>query len=406
LVLRVFDIVFAEGAESLLRVAVALLKMNRKAILELDFDELVMFLKDGVFDIYQGNESKLINDAASVKLTTRLLRRFKQEHEADITRRDRYAQQNEELKKHTRRLEQELKRLQHNISELNREHVDLANNLVQERVKCDELEEEKHQIAEYLAKEQAQNLELINTMQTQSRVTIDESEVRRLEQHINELNREHVDLANTLVQQKIKNAELYDRINEMETQLAEEKDRTADLTDFYTQEQAKNTELIAELSDLKRRTEEREKSLESQLSELNKEHVELVNQFVQEKVRNGELVERHNVLTMSLAQEQLRNAEMRSEHMKHMQEWQQSQGLTKLDYEREMQELREKLSQTTKKVGELESANQLLDIRTQELEMQVVDSRMALCEAEAEKMNLEQQYRRMRQGTVTSASSR
>lgn len=52
LVFRVYDIIFVEGVESLLRFAIALLKTSHDKILSLDFDVLIEFLKNGLFEPY------------------------------------------------------------------------------------------------------------------------------------------------------------------------------------------------------------------------------------------------------------------------------------------------------------------------------------------------------------------
>jgi hypothetical protein len=52
LVFRVYDILLVEGADALLRFAIALLKMNHDRILSLDFEVLIEFLKHGLFEPY------------------------------------------------------------------------------------------------------------------------------------------------------------------------------------------------------------------------------------------------------------------------------------------------------------------------------------------------------------------
>jgi hypothetical protein len=52
LVSSVFDLVFAEGVEALFRFAVALLKRNEAYLLTLEFEELIDFLKNGLFEAY------------------------------------------------------------------------------------------------------------------------------------------------------------------------------------------------------------------------------------------------------------------------------------------------------------------------------------------------------------------
>lgn len=47
-----FDLVFAEGVEALFRFAVALLKRNEAYLLTLEFEDLIDFLKNGLFEAY------------------------------------------------------------------------------------------------------------------------------------------------------------------------------------------------------------------------------------------------------------------------------------------------------------------------------------------------------------------
>lgn len=52
-VFRIYDIMLSEGAESIIRFAIALLKKNEKTILSLDFEALLHFLKNGLFGDYE-----------------------------------------------------------------------------------------------------------------------------------------------------------------------------------------------------------------------------------------------------------------------------------------------------------------------------------------------------------------
>lgn len=48
----VFDLVFAEGVEAIFRFSVAILKRNEKIICELEFEHLLEFLKNGLYEAY------------------------------------------------------------------------------------------------------------------------------------------------------------------------------------------------------------------------------------------------------------------------------------------------------------------------------------------------------------------
>ena len=47
-----FDLVFAEGVEAIFRFAIALIKRNEDVLLKLEFEDLIEFLKNGLFEVY------------------------------------------------------------------------------------------------------------------------------------------------------------------------------------------------------------------------------------------------------------------------------------------------------------------------------------------------------------------
>jgi len=53
MVVRIFDVVIAEGLEAILRFGVALMKRNAETLLELEFEKCLDFLQTGIFDVYK-----------------------------------------------------------------------------------------------------------------------------------------------------------------------------------------------------------------------------------------------------------------------------------------------------------------------------------------------------------------
>ena len=53
MVLRIVDVVVAEGLEAILRFGVAVIKKNAETILELEFEKCLEFLQTGIFDVYK-----------------------------------------------------------------------------------------------------------------------------------------------------------------------------------------------------------------------------------------------------------------------------------------------------------------------------------------------------------------
>ena len=53
IVVRIVDIVVAEGLAAILRFGVALMKRNAETVLELEFEKCLDFLQTGLFDVYK-----------------------------------------------------------------------------------------------------------------------------------------------------------------------------------------------------------------------------------------------------------------------------------------------------------------------------------------------------------------
>lgn len=52
-VYRIYDMIFAEGMETLFRFSLALLEKNQSILLSLEYDDLIGFLKNNLLQVYQ-----------------------------------------------------------------------------------------------------------------------------------------------------------------------------------------------------------------------------------------------------------------------------------------------------------------------------------------------------------------
>ncbi|OAJ43077.1 hypothetical protein BDEG_26462 [Batrachochytrium dendrobatidis JEL423] len=129
MVFRILDIVFAEGPESVLRFAVALIKHNAETIITLDFEPLLEFLKSGLFDQYITNTNQLVADASAIRLSKSKLDKWTTEFNEMMYKQSPEVMEAEHAKSQYRQLVEEYKVLESNYEILNREHVDLANHL-------------------------------------------------------------------------------------------------------------------------------------------------------------------------------------------------------------------------------------------------------------------------------------
>jgi len=71
LVYRIFDIVFAEGIEAIFRFSLALMRRNEEKLLALDFEGILKFLGNEVFDCYKVSRWDISHNAE--RLLTRFL---------------------------------------------------------------------------------------------------------------------------------------------------------------------------------------------------------------------------------------------------------------------------------------------------------------------------------------------
>ncbi|KAJ1343042.1 hypothetical protein BSLG_002068 [Batrachochytrium salamandrivorans] len=146
MVFRILDIVFAEGPESVLRFAVALIKHNTDTIVTLDFEPLLEFLKSGLFDQYITNINRLVADASVIRLSKTKLDRWSAEFDTMMYKQSPEVMEAEQAKADQRKLTQVYKLLEANYETLNREHVDLANTLLQECAARERHAEQAHDL--------------------------------------------------------------------------------------------------------------------------------------------------------------------------------------------------------------------------------------------------------------------
>ncbi|KAG0292690.1 GTPase-activating protein [Linnemannia gamsii] len=139
LVFRVYDILFVEGADALLRFAIALLKMNHDRILSLDFEVLIEFLKHGLFEPYMNDAGLFIRDAYEVKVTPKKLTQYAQKYQALLQKQQAELAAEENLRDSNRQLSSQVRNLEGSLHQLNKEHVDLAKELITRKMEMAQL---------------------------------------------------------------------------------------------------------------------------------------------------------------------------------------------------------------------------------------------------------------------------
>ena len=166
---HVLDVVILEGIPSLLKFAISLMTKNEETLLKLEFDDLFFYCKNRLFEPYikgsteENEEEDTIDDISSVehkKLTAltkdnfdvdqflndalektrinpELLKRYNDEyleiHRNELAQEEQFQQMRDENTK----LQKEVRELERDYTSLNREHVTIANELLQNHIKIE-----------------------------------------------------------------------------------------------------------------------------------------------------------------------------------------------------------------------------------------------------------------------------
>ncbi|KIM40114.1 hypothetical protein M413DRAFT_446268 [Hebeloma cylindrosporum] len=156
IVFRIYDSCLANGIEAIFGFSIMLLKKNEEALLALKFDEILSFLNIKLFDCYlikglsdnsDQNAPKylvdeFVNDAASLRITPFMLDCYRHEYEDLVRETNKHAAQIDELRNSNRALSNQVKVLENSLAQVNEEHVEVLNELVKQRLKNEEMEDE------------------------------------------------------------------------------------------------------------------------------------------------------------------------------------------------------------------------------------------------------------------------
>jgi hypothetical protein len=193
MVLRIFDVVITEGLDAILKFALNLMIRNKDHLITLQFDDLLKFLKENLFYYYsevpqipQMNENgeqaldadiddvkgkyqidEFLRDSMKVDILPLTLNKYRREFdEIDILEKQRQAQILE-LQAKNGMLTREIRKIEATYAILNKEHVEIANEMIKGKMRIGALEEENRNLNEQIAELQ-QRLENLTTSRTPS----------------------------------------------------------------------------------------------------------------------------------------------------------------------------------------------------------------------------------------------
>lgn len=153
LVTRIFDITIAEGLEALLRFSFSLVEASSQTILSLEgLDHLLPFLKEQVFDQFNGKENELVKMASNMELYPQILSKFELEHyELNRLEKERNDQM-EVLRTTNAYLSLQNKNLDSTLEILNGEHIQVVNKMIKKRWEMAQLQDENLELRQQLLK--------------------------------------------------------------------------------------------------------------------------------------------------------------------------------------------------------------------------------------------------------------
>ncbi|KAF7722645.1 GTPase-activating protein [Apophysomyces ossiformis] len=129
LVYRIYDVLLTEGIGSVFKFAIALLKRNQTAILGLDFEHLLDFLKNGLFEEYKDDDRRLVADACVLEIPSRRLTQLEKEHKTHMEKEAADARLLDELQKTNVTLRKRAAELESSHQTLKTEQIDVQQQL-------------------------------------------------------------------------------------------------------------------------------------------------------------------------------------------------------------------------------------------------------------------------------------
>ncbi|KAF5317172.1 hypothetical protein D9611_003965 [Ephemerocybe angulata] len=158
IVFRIYDSCLANGIEAIFSFSIQLLRKNEARLLKMKFDEILAFLNNKLLDEYKAmqlpsppdtdekhqayNVDAFVQESVSVNITPFMLDCYRHEYEDLMRETNKHNQMVDELRTMNRQLSQQVKTLETEFAQLNTDHVDLLNELVKQRLRNEEMEEE------------------------------------------------------------------------------------------------------------------------------------------------------------------------------------------------------------------------------------------------------------------------
>ncbi|KAJ2297154.1 GTPase-activating protein [Coemansia sp. RSA 2706] len=202
LTFRLFDVVFAEGLDCLLRVAIAVLKRSQTRLLSLEFEAILQYLNDGpLFAFYShAAPDMMVRDSNQVSLNARLLQRLRRQYIEEMQRKLAEEDESNKLRTEHEQLKQECAQLRSTLEELKQSGgADSRQSL---QLELDKQRDENQRLAQTVSELELRIKDERSTAEAQLKADMDQ-------------------LAQKNVQLTIKNQQLEDGLQDMEEALVQ-----------------------------------------------------------------------------------------------------------------------------------------------------------------------------------------
>ncbi|KAI9312636.1 rab-GTPase-TBC domain-containing protein [Dichotomocladium elegans] len=226
LVFRIYDLILAQGVCAIFQFSIALLKRNETMILGLDFEHLLNFLKNGLFEEYQDDDRQLVADACAFDITPKRLAQLEKEHKTQMAREMQDARTLDQLQKSNNDLKIQAKALERATATMQKEHSDIQEQLRRSRADWAHANDERQSLSDLVGLLQ-QEIKLLP-----SRI---ESQCRSQFEDLCQLN-----------------ATLVERNSSLEDQLAGMEMLVIDMKMRYAQSENERGELQQKINEMKR----------------------------------------------------------------------------------------------------------------------------------------------------------
>ncbi|KAM4721611.1 ecotropic viral integration site 5 protein homolog isoform 2-T2 [Rhinophrynus dorsalis] len=222
---RIFDIFMSEGLEIVFRAGLAVLQMNQVELMQLDMEGMLQQFQKVIPHQFDGGPDKLIQAAYQVKYNAKKMKKLEKDY---TTIKTKEMEEQVEIK----RLRTENRLLKQRIETLEKESASLADRLIQGQVTRAQEAEENYLIKRELATIKQQSDEA-STQLEQAHHTISELQHQRELHKCNPRYSEEfvLQLEKELVHARLKQAESYSAMKEMQDKILEIEKRNSSLPD-------------------------------------------------------------------------------------------------------------------------------------------------------------------------------